>query len=361
MIQFRARPRESWAQPSFPKVTSFSQKLGPHSFSVESPGITSDACIDNNMMAFIPGSRLITPFARYLLAEVRFDYLVNPGAVPSVNEGQMRRLYTAVPPIQEQETIVRFLDREISKIDTLISKQEELIATLREDRTATISNAVTTGINPDVEMKDSGVRWLESIPVHWEVVQSRRIFTQRKGRAQPGDTQLTASQKYGVIPQREFTELEGSQVTQVILNPEILKHVEAGDFVISMRSFQGGIEYSGHTGCVSSAYVPLAPSRQVHTEFFKYALKSTAYIQALQSTSNLVRDGQALRFDHFAMVPLPALPISEQIQIADYLNNHCSKIDALINKSTTTIQVLSEYRSALIHDAVTGKIDVRRE
>src|SRR5439155_9099749 len=118
------------------------------------------------------------------------------------------------------------------------------------------------------------------IPKHWNVGQSRRLFALRNERAYPDDEQLTASQKHGVIPQKLFMEMEGQKVVQVILNPEILKHVEPGDFVISMRSFQGGIEYATHRGCISSAYVMLIPSPDVHGPFFKYLLKSQTYIQA---------------------------------------------------------------------------------
>ncbi len=89
---------------------------------------------------------------------------------------------------------------------------------------------------------------------HWGLVQSQRLFSHRKERMRPDDEQLTASQKYGVIPQKEFMRLEDQKVMQVFAGAEILKHVEPDDFVISMRSFQGGLEWCGHRGCVSSAF-----------------------------------------------------------------------------------------------------------
>lgn len=285
--------------------------------------------------------------------------LSDHATIPSLSSDQLGRIPIPIPDTTTQRTVVKFLDRETAKIDALIVKQEQLIATLREDRTATITHAVTKGLNPDVKMKDSGVTWLRSIPSHWQVMQSRRLFRVRKERALGVDIQLTASQKYGVIPQQDFMELEGSKVTQVILNPEILKHVDAGDFVISMRSFQGGIEFSPYSGCVSSAYVPLIPGAHIDAGYFKYVFKSKTYIQALQSTSNLVRDGQALRFENFSMVPLPLVPVDEQRAIADYLDARCNQIDALMAKADQVIDTLREYRSALITDAVTGKIDVR--
>lgn len=147
-------------------------------------------------------------------------------------------------------------------------------------------------------------------------------------------------------------------MTQVELNHEILKHVEANDFVISMRSFQGGIEYSPYSGCVSSAYVPLIPSDAVYAPYFKYLLKSNRYIEALQSTSNLVRDGQALRYENFCMVDLLVVPMEEQIAIAEFINNQLDVCEQSIILMEAQIDGLKEYKTTLINSAVTGKIKV---
>lgn len=199
----------------------------------------------------------------------------------------------------------------------------------------------------------SGAGWLREIPAHWGVTNGRRIFSQRKDRAYLGDQELTVSQKHGVIPKAQFVKLEGRKVVEVIQDASILKHVERGDFVISMRSFQGGLEFSDHTGCVSSAYVALRPTAPICAKYYAYLFKSIDYIQALQSTSNLVRDGQALRFENFTLVPLPQLKVREQQQIAAYLDVHTSKIDALIEKQGRMIETLEERRQAVISHAVT--------
>src|SRR5665213_27212 len=164
--------------------------------------------------------------------------------------------------------------------------------------------------------KDSGLAWLGKIPSHWEIMQSRRLFALRKERAMSDDRQMTASQKHGIIYQDEYMALEGQKVVQVLTGADILKHVEPNDFVISMRSFQGGIEWSDFRGCISSAYVMLIPAKSVNPRFFRYLFKCKPYIQALQSTSNHVRDGQALRYENFTQVPIPVVPFSEQAAIA---------------------------------------------
>lgn len=207
------------------------------------------------------------------------------------------------------------------------------------------------------EYKDSRVPWLGTIPSHWAVSKSRRLFAQRKERASEGERQLTASQKHGVIYQDEFMALEGQKVVQVIHGADILKHVEPNDFVVSMRSFQGGIEWCGLRGSISSAYVMLIPGPQVDSGFFKYLLKSSTYIQALQSTTNLVRDGQALRYENFTLVDLPIVPLDEQRLIADFLDAEIAKIDGLIAEQEKLIALLKEKRQAVISHAVTKGLD----
>lgn len=155
-------------------------------------------------------------------------------------------------------------------------------------------------------------------------------------------------------------EKEGRRVTVVMTGNDILKHVGKGDFVISMRSFQGGLEYSYVDGKISSAYVMLIPRKgKVYDEYFKWLLKSRQYIRALQGTADLVRDGQALRYANFAKVPLPIIPLDEQKRISDYIQAETDKIDKTIPGIIREIELLREYRTRLISDVVTGQLDVR--
>lgn len=264
-----------------------------------------------------------------------------------------------VPPIKEQQEIVAFIERETVRIDALIAKKTRFIELLREKRQALIAYTVTKGLNADVPMKDSGVAWLGRIPVHWDVIQSRRLFSERNQKASEWERQLTVSQKYGLIAQTEYMELEGRRVVQVLRGHDILKFVEVGDFVISMRSFQGGLELSHLSGSISSAYVALTPIKWVEHRYFRHLFKSSTYIQALQSTSDLVRDGQALRFENFSKVALPIVPVEEQRAIATYLDRATERIDVLVAKTKRSIELLREHRTALITAAVTGKIDLR--
>ena len=263
------------------------------------------------------------------------------------------------PPLPEQRAIAAFLDRETAKIDALVAEQRRLMALLREQRQAVISHAVTKGLNPEAPMKDSGVEWMGEVPAHWQVVQSRRLFKVRSERARLGDEQLTASQKYGIVRQSDFVEWEGRRVVETILGKDNLLRVEPDDFVISMRSFQGGIERSTLRGSISFHYVMLVPNALVHPPFFAHLMKCAPYIQALQSTTDLIRDGQELRYSHFVKVDLPVVPFDEQVAIAVFLDSALQRIDSLMAEAERSLPLLLERRAALITAAVTGEIDVR--
>lgn len=318
--------------------------------------------LSQNCMIILSKNKCIDLRYIFYLFQVIFAYyrsLIPDHMQPSFRMEDFYSMKFFEPPLQEQTQIAQFLDYETAKIDLLIEKQQKLIELLKEKRQAVISHAVTKGLDPTVEMKDSGIEWLGEVPAHWEVVYSKSLFTERKEKSTSQDQMLTASQKYGVIPQKLFMKWEEQRVTQVLTGKDILKRAHKGDFVISMRSFQGGIEFCNYTGAISSAYIALIPKNNININYFKYLFKSNPYIQALQSTSNLVRDGQALRYNNFIQISLPAIPFSEAENIAKFLELTVQKIDQLSSKAEKQIKLLQERRTALISAAVTGKIDLR--
>lgn len=212
------------------------------------------------------------------------------------------------------------------------------------------------------EMKDSGVQWIGEIPIEWAIDNPKYHFTQRKDRAKQGMVQLTASQKYGVITQTEYMEKTGANIVTVQKDFDILKLVCAGDFVIHMRSFQGGLEYSEKTGSISSAYVMLIPHNTIREpRYYKWFFKSSNYIDALSSTSNLVRDGQAMRWANFIQLPIPFPPADEQQRIADFLDAKCAEIDALTADIQAQIDTLEQYKRSVITETVTKGLNPNAE
>jgi len=203
------------------------------------------------------------------------------------------------------------------------------------------------------DYKNSGVPWLGEVPSHWEVAPGRRQFRQVRDPSLETDEQLSASQKYGVIPQSRLMEIEDQKVVLALKGLEGFKHVVRDDFVISLRSFQGGIEHSAYTGCVSPAYTVLRPTGEQSARYYFYALKSAPYISALQSVTDGIRDGKNISYEQFGQVGLPVPPLAEQRNVAIFLDRETAKIDALVAEQERLIALLKEKRQAVISHAVT--------
>ena len=307
-----------------------------------------------------PGNADFSKYLSYLFRTDNWRSQLRANAsgikVFSVTQKMLRSCNLILPPKAVRDAITAYLDTQCAKIDEIIAQAKASIEDYKQWKASIIYEAVTKGLDPNVEMKDSGIEWIGKMPKHWQDINPKALFSQRKERANPGDRQLTASQQFGVIYQDEYMEMTGTKVVTVEKDFDILKHVSAGDFVISMRSFQGGLEYSTKSGSISSAYVMLVPNlKLVYPRYYRWLLKSNGYIRALQSTSDLVRDGQAMRYSNFAKVRLITLPLGEQEQIAYYLDTQCAKIDKLMAEKQSLIDDLESYKKSLIYEVVTGK------
>lgn len=275
-----------------------------------------------------------------------------------VSAADILKRMCAFPSVQTQNTIADFLDEKCKEIDTLYADIQSELDTLNEYRDSVISEAVTHGIEK-ITLIESGVEWCPRIPKHWKYTNPKALFKLRNQRAFEGERQLTASQEYGIVYQDDFMEMTGNKVVTVEKDFSILKHVEPNDFVISMRSFQGGLEYSELSGSISSAYVMLVPDeQQVYPPFYRWFFKSSKYINAIQSTTNLVRDGQAMRYANFIKVPLFIIPIEEQKKIAEYLDVTVKEIDLIRAKKQEQLTILEQYKKSMIFEYVTGKKEV---
>lgn len=216
---------------------------------------------------------------------------------------------------------------------------------------------MTRDLRPYPQYKDSGLLWLGRVPAHWDVRASKRMFTESGERAWPDDQQLSATQAYGVILQAEYERLVNRKVVRILNHLDKRKHVEKDDFIISMRSFQGGLERAWCRGAIRSSYVVLKPREGIHVSYFAHLFKSHPYIQALRTTSEFIRDGQDLTFSNFCDVPLPVVPPDEQKAIADYLDANAVKVRRFIRNRRRLIEVLNEQKQAIINRAVTRGLD----
>ncbi len=203
------------------------------------------------------------------------------------------------------------------------------------------------------EYRDSGMEWLGEIPRTWQTYTGKRLFSSVRTPALSNDEQLAASQKYGVIPQTLMMQLNDSKVMLALKGTDSFRHVEKNNFVISLRSFEGGIEHSNYQGCVSPAYTVLKSVNDISFSFYRYLLKSEPYISALQASTDSLRDGKSINYEQFGAITLSSPSLPEQSIIAHFLDHETAKIDNLIEKQQQLIELLKEKRQAVISHAVT--------
>lgn len=210
------------------------------------------------------------------------------------------------------------------------------------------------------EMKDSGVEWIGEIPSHWDVSRAKNSFVQKSERGNDKSlVLLSPTQNYGVIPQDLYEELSGFRAVKLNLGTDFstLKTVHKGAFVISLRSFQGGFEYSEYEGVVSPAYQVFYPNAPVCDHYFKHLFKSQAFIDKMNSFTLSLRDGKNIAFADFARTYIPIPPLDEQFRIAAVLNQKCGQVNDLIDNVQTQIDKLKTYKQSLITEVVTKGLD----
>ena len=300
---------------------------------------------------------LLKYYLENLFATV-MDYGSAKTTVPSVRLPMIQDFVVCVPPKKEQHNIVAVLNEKCAQVGSLISNVQAQIEKLTAYKQCLITEVVTKGLDPTVPMKDSGFEWIGEIPKHWSVIPSKFLFANCDERRREGDVQLTASQKYGMISQEEYMRRENARIVLADKGLENWKHVEPFDFVISLRSFQGGLEMSEVTGCATWHYIILRARQRIHPYYYKWLFKSSMYITTLQRTCNYIRDGQDLRYSNFVKVPLCIPTLYEQQKIADFLDRKCAKIDHLITLKQSKIEKLEQYKRSLIYEYVTGKREV---
>lgn len=204
------------------------------------------------------------------------------------------------------------------------------------------------------EYKDSGVDWIGEIPAGWEVRRAKTIFTLRKTKGNKSLVQLAATQDQGMIPQSML-----DSVVKIAQDSDLsqFRTVHKGDFVISLRSFQGGFELSRYEGVCSPAYQVFCGDNSLRSEYCKYLFKSDAFISKMNSLTVGIREGKNIQYQDFANLLLAFPKQEDQQVIADYLDIETYKIDSLVEDCEREVELLQEYRKAVISEAVTKGLD----
>lgn len=300
--------------------------------------------------------------SRYL-KEGQIDIARTRAAQPHLNAEELGNCAILLPPSREQQAIVNFLNLETAKIDALIGKQEQLIATLREGRTATITKAVTKGLDPNVEMKDSGVEWLGWVPNHWGVRQLKWGSPVRRGASPRPIDDPKYFDDDGEWSWVRIADVSASgghlyETTQrlSVLGSTLSVRLNPGSLFISIAGTVGKPCVTHIPVCIHDGFVYF-PSLDMETEYLYRIFEAGECYRGLGKMGTQLN----LNTDTIGSIRLPFPSRAEQKGIVEYLGLECGKIDGLIEKALEVVDTLREYRSALILAAVTGKIDVRED
>ena len=316
-------------------------------------GIVSPAYIVLSM-----NNKLYNRYANYLLrSRIMVDqYLINSKSVGSIQRNiywsSLKRILVPVPPHDEQEQIVRFLDWKVSEINKLVNIKRQEIKALEELKQSIISHSVIKGLNSSTAKKYNETKWLGDIPIHWQLKKIGALFVERKIKVSDKDFAPLSVAKIGVVPQ-----LETAVKTDAGDNRKL---VCVGDFVINSRSDRkGSCGVSNLDGSVSLINIVLVPRDELNINYVHYLLRSQPFSEEYyRNGRGIVADLWTTRYSEMKSIMLPVPPFDEQEEIARFLDCKVSKINKLMNIKRNDIDSLNELKIKLIADVVTGKIDV---
>ena len=207
-------------------------------------------------------------------------------------------------------------------------------------------------------MKQSGIDWIGEIPEDWKIEKAKHVFRQRFDKGNKIKLQLLSpTQKFGVIPQTLYEELTTYSAVKLKEGTDLstFKTVHKGDFCISLRSFQGGFEYSRYEGVVSPAYQIFYATEEIDDGYYKYLFKDQTFIAKINSYTMSLRDGKNIAFSDFGNTFIPLPPKVIQQRIAEYLDKKVTEIDSIIEESKKSIEEYKAWKQSVIFEAVTGK------
>lgn len=267
----------------------------------------------------------------------------------SVTQGILNQTFVFIPPVAEQKAIAEYLDKECEKIGRNIELLERKADAYKRLRRSIINRAVTRGLNPDVPLKPSGLRWNTFIPENWVVGRIRNYFEFRNEKVSEIDYAPLSVTKNGVVPQMD-------NVAKSMAEGDTRKKVCKDDFVVNSRSDRkGSCGTSPMDGSVSLIYIVLKPT-QINPKFADYYFRCNDWVEEFyRNGKGIVADLWTTNYAIMRNIEIALPPYIEQQQIAAYLDEKCGKIDAIIEKIGTQIERLKELKRSLINEVVTGK------
>ena len=309
--------------------------------------------------------RFIDFTLRSALASGHLEVVCNKATIPHLTADKLREIQIPRPPLAEQKQIADFLDRETEQIDNLIAEQEGLVENLTERRKAVISHAVTKGLNPEAELRDSGLEWSRQIPAGWVVDRISHLFRLISSGTTPDNDDLVGGDgdvcwvTTGELRENYISGTRQAVSFEIVQRTPTLKVYPPGTLLIAMYGATiGRLGILNVPACTNQACCAMSGPLGVETRFIYFAFQGALeHIMLLASGGGQPNINQ----DKVRSFRIPVPPLPEQREIVAYLENQTALIAELIEEAKALIDLLKERRSALISAAVTGKIDVRSE
>lgn len=265
----------------------------------------------------------------------------------------MKKISIPTPPITEQAVIADFLDEQCAEIDTLVTDIQSQIEALEEYKRSVITEAVTKGLDPDVEMRDSGVQWIGEIPTHWTLIRIGSLYGLRTQKVSDIDYPPLSVTKMGVLPQLDTVAKTNAHDDR--------KLIVKGDFVINSRSDRrGSCGISDYTGSVSLINTVLFPITEMNPRYYNWYFHTVGFADEFYRWGHgIVDDLWTTGWQDMKNILISVPPLDEQQRIADYLDSKCAEIDNIITEKKQQIETIEEYKKSLIFEYVTGKKEVQ--
>lgn len=321
--------------------------------------VQHNGIISGAYLGLIPRDSYNSSFLQYLLFDWDISkelYRYGSGLRQSLSWEDIKYLLLPIPPIEEQEAIVSYLDKVTADIDKAIAAKERIIASLEERRKIIITHAVTRGINPDVPMKDSGIDWLSEIPTHWEVIRIKYLLNEKKARSKTGTEEpLSMSQRKGLIPTKMMGVIPNLAASYVDA-----KLVSKGDLVFNkLKAHLGVFNVSEYDGLVSPDYAVYNTTGKADLKFLEYIFKTPNCINEFKKLITGVGAGLSRLYTTdlysiYCAIP----PIDEQLAIRNHIVNQTKAISEAIDQCQSIIDLLRERKNIIINETVTGKVKV---
>ncbi|EAJ1461932.1 restriction endonuclease subunit S [Campylobacter upsaliensis] len=293
------------------------------------------------------------------------DMLCNGSAQPNISTKEVGNFKIPLPPLQEQKEIAEFLDSKCEKIQNYIDKKQKLITLLQEKKQALINEAVTKGLNPNIESKNSGIEYLGLIPHHWEVVKVKYIATTNIGLVyDPSEIATNENVGYPVLRANNIQngKIDYKDVIYVAKKIDDKQLAISGDLLMCVRN--GSENLLGKTAKIENNNFSFgaftAIIRSDLNNYLYWIFQTEMLKKSISSFIVSIGIGQISQ-DDIKNFKIPLPPLQEQKEIAEFLDKKCEKINSAIEKTKKQIELVKEYKNTLINEAVCGRINLERK